>query len=141
MKFRIVKTEDGSFRIQTSLFGLFWHFYSVPTVYYSEYEKGFVQDTIVNRSFLYDTKREAEETIEIMKKGSSFYRKFSIDSMFIKDCGEYECKYFVTKGFFGTVYDEYFDTLEDAKKHIDNYWEKKENEKKKDKVKKVINYY
>ena len=141
MKFRIVKTEDGSFRIQTSLFGLFWHFYSEPTVYYSEYENGFVQETIVNRSFLYDTKKEAEETIEKMKKGSSFYRNFSIDSLFIRDLGKYECKYFVTKGFFGTVYKEYFDTLEDAKKHIDSYWEEKENEKKKDKVKKVVSYY
>ena len=139
MKYRIVKTEDGSFRIQTSFLGLFWHFYAEPTVYYSDYERGFVRESI-NRSFLYDTKKDAEETIEIIKKGSSFYRKFSIDSLFINDFGTYECKYFVTKGFFGTVYEEYFDTFEDAKKYVDEYWEKKEEEEKKNKVKQVVNY-
>lgn len=141
MKYRIVKTENGYYRIQVSLLGLFWHFYSEPKAYYSKYENGFVQETIAKSSFLYDTKKDAEETIEKMKNGSSFYRKFSIDSMFIRDYGKYECKYFITKGFFGTVYKEYFDTLEEVKKHIDDYWEEKENEKKKDKVKEVVSYY
>lgn len=140
MKYRIVKTENGKFRIQVSFLGIFWHFYAEPTVYYSNYEKGFVQESL-NRTFLYDTKKDAEKTIESVKNGSSFYRKFSIDLLSINEYGNYEYKYFVTKGFFGNVYENYFDTLEEAKCYIDKYWEGKENEEKKNKVKEVLSYY
>lgn len=141
MKYRIVKTEEGSFRIQQSLLGIFWCFCVEPVAYYSEYENGFVQETIINMSFLYDTKKEAEKTIEKFKEGSSLYRKYSIDLLFINDYGKYECKYFVTKGFFSHVYERYFDTLEEAKDYIDLYWERKEKEERKNKVKEVVKYY
>lgn len=61
--------------------------------------------------------------------------------MSINDKGNYEYKYFVTKGFFGNVYESYFDTLEEAKCYIDKHWKIKENEEKKNKVKEVLSYY
>lgn len=140
MKYRIVNTEDGSFRIQTSLFGLFWHFYSGPTAFYSKYKNGFVKETKTTRSLLYNNKENAEETIKKIKDGNLIYKKFSIDLMFVYDLGKYECKYFVAK-IFSDVYYNYFGTIEEAKSYVDKYWEEEENKKKKYKVKQVVGYY
>ncbi len=106
MKYRIVKTESGDYRIQESFFGLFWFFTVERNVYYSEYRRGFVTDDGI--SYLYNNKNEVERAIKTLKDGSKIYRKYYIDQFRVY--GEY--KYFVSKKIFDDVYYTYYDTLE-----------------------------
>lgn len=135
MKYRIVKTESGDYRIQESFFGLFWLFTIEPRACYSEYRRGFVKYDGI--SYLYNNKNEAERAIKTLKEGSEIYRKYYIDQLRVD--GEY--KYFVSKKFFDDVYYTYYDTLDEAKASIDEKYQEKERKDNKRKVKEVVKYY
>lgn len=136
MKYRIVKTESGDYRIQNSFFfGLFWKFYAEPVAYYSRYHCAFEVDD--NEHYFYKEQKEAENVIQILKESPIWYKGHYIDAIKVNDT----YGYFITKGRFrNSMYKMCYATIEEAKEQIDKDCEEENNEKKKEKIEQVIKY-
>lgn len=77
MKYRIVETEAGTYRIQKSLFGLIWFFVKEKRYKNMGYSKGFC----VYSKAVYDYKTQelAEQTLERIKSKIS-YKNYNVIS-------------------------------------------------------------
>ena len=145
MKYRIVKTESGDYKIQKSiLFGLFWVFAEEPMASYSEYRNGYEFDE--DGLFSYNSISEARNAISFMKrKKRVIYRGYVIRLMKTSAYNilrNYEYRYFV-KPRSAESYPASFSytSFEDAKSYVDAKYKDEEEYNKRYKVKEVVNYY
>lgn len=134
MKYRIVKMENGSYRIQSSLLGLFWSFCAEPIAVYDKYKMTHVRGD--GQYWIYENSSEAEEAINVMKENYVEYKNHYIDHIKVEG-GMY--KYFIMKGLFKNDYGLWgYDTLKEAKEAIDEKCRCEDNEKNGEKVASVV---
>lgn len=143
-KYRIVKTENGDYKIQKSiLFGLFWAFAKEPIASYNEYRHGYEFDE--NGLFSYISVSEARKAISFMKrKKRIIYRGYVIRLMKTDSYNllrNYEYRYFV-KPRSSESYPASFSytSFEDAKSYVDQEYKDVEEYNKRYKVKEIVKY-
>ena len=144
MKYRIVKTENGDYKIQKSiLFGLFWVFAKEPIASYNEYRHGYEFDE--NGLFSYNSISEARNAISFMKmKKRVIYRGYVIRLMKTDSYNLlriYEYRYFV-KPRSAESYPASFrySSFEEAKSYVDAKYKDEEEYNKRYKVKEIVKY-
>lgn len=134
MKYRIVETEGGTYRIQKSLFGLIWFF-----VKEKRYKRNAFDFFVEYASWVidYKTEKEAKESLEKIKN-EIVYKGYHI-LYGITECGQHA--YFIptkkNRKIFA-LYDAFQRTMDDVKYWLDIREKNKEFEKKKYKVKRIL---
>ena len=142
-KYRIVKTENGDYKIQKSiLFGLFWVFAKEPIASYSKYRNGYEFD---EKLFSYNSISEARNAISFMKKKKRvIYRGYVIRLFKTNSYNllrNYEYRYFVMPRSAESYPASFsYTLLEDAKYYVDAKYKDEEEYNKRYKVKEIVEY-